>query len=317
MARKKKKQGQSKAVYVPETSLPQNILPMGESVLENKNIYISQKVYKQIHRFAKKETVTESGGILIGSIVEETETIDNVEKVKRTNIIINGFIEAKHTEATPTTLTFTSETWDYVNELREKKFPKGKVVGWIHTHPSYGIKLSDYDKFIQGNFFSNDYEVAYVIDQLDGVEGFYFWINGELQHCKGFYIYDKIGEEIKIDVDKDLEDGESGESKKASLFQTVVMWILTIAVLVLAISNYSLNTKLNTLQEQQTNLMNSANQSLIYMQQQISSLKAEIDALTAEPENEASSEETEQTDGNQENKEENTEENTEGEKTNE
>jgi hypothetical protein len=184
-----------------------------------------------------------------------------------------------------------------VNELRDKKFKGGKVVGWIHTHPSYGIKLSDYDIFIQQNFFSNDYEVAYVVDQLDGIEGFYFWINGELQHCKGFYIYDKLGVEIKIEKEKDDDADEEANGKVSTLYK-VALGILAAAVVILGMSTYSLNSKLKMQQEQQVNFMNSVQQNLLYMQQQMSTLQSELNAL--KPVEETTEETTEEsTDGTQ------------------
>ncbi|MEE0266034.1 MAG: metal-dependent protease of the PAD1/JAB1 superfamily, partial [Acutalibacteraceae bacterium] len=109
---------------VEERELPKNILPFGQRVEENKNIYISQKIYKEIHKFTQNKTTNESGGMLIGYVIDEFE---------KTNIVINGFIEAKYCEATPTTLTFTHETWDYVHSEMEKKYPESKIVGWIHT----------------------------------------------------------------------------------------------------------------------------------------------------------------------------------------
>lgn len=73
------------------------------------------------------------------------------------DILINGFIEAKHCEATPTTLKFTHETWERCHKEMEKKYPDQKILGWIHTHPDFGIFLSEYDMFIQNNFFSEPY----------------------------------------------------------------------------------------------------------------------------------------------------------------
>ena len=56
---------------LPDNVLPQNILPVGGRVEENKNIYISQAVYKEIHKFTQNKTTNESGGMLEGSIIEE------------------------------------------------------------------------------------------------------------------------------------------------------------------------------------------------------------------------------------------------------
>ena len=95
-----------------EKTLPQNIFPIGEQVEQNKRVYISQSVYKKIHKFTKNKTTNESGGMLIGSVIEE---------FGKTNIIIQGFVEAKYADATPTTLKFTHETWEYVHSEIEKR----------------------------------------------------------------------------------------------------------------------------------------------------------------------------------------------------
>lgn len=251
-----------------ENMLPQNILPIGERVEENKNIYILQSVYKEIHRFTQNKTTNESGGMLVGTILEE---------FGKTNIIISGFVEAKYCEATPTTLKFTHETWEYVHKEIEKKHPGKKIVGWIHTHPDFGIFLSEYDKFIHQNFFNEDYQVAYVVDPIQKIEGFYFWINEKIEKCKGFYIYDKTGAKITVDADKE----EAIVEKETSIFgiRNVLVVVLVIAVMLLTFSNISTNKKMEKLEDQQKTLTESANQSLSYMQQIIWSQADEIQKL--------------------------------------
>jgi hypothetical protein len=122
MAKKKNSKKSVKSTPIIENSLPQNILPIGERVEEDKNIYISQPTYKEIHKFTQNKTTNESGGMLIGNVIEE---------FGKTNIIVNGFIEAKYCEATPTTLKFTHETWEYVHKEMDKKFPGQKVRGTV------------------------------------------------------------------------------------------------------------------------------------------------------------------------------------------
>ena len=251
-----------------ENMLPQNILPIGDRVEENKNIYILQSVYKEIHKFTQNKTTNESGGMLVGTVLEE---------FGKTNIIISGFVEAKYCEATPTTLKFTHETWEYVHKEIEKKHPGKKIVGWIHTHPDFGIFLSEYDKFIHQNFFNEDYQVAYVVDPIQKIEGFYFWINEKIEKCNGFYIYDKTGAKITVGADKE----EAAVAKESSIFsiRNVLIAVLTVAVILLTFSNISTNQKLSKLAEQQKTLAESANQSLSYMQQLIWSQADEIQKL--------------------------------------
>lgn len=277
MAKKvKRKSKKSPVKELPENMLPQNILPVGERVEENKNIYISQTVYKAIHKFTKNKTTNESGGMLVGTVIEE---------FGKTNIVINGFVEAKYCEATPTTLKFTHETWEFVHKEIEKRYKGQKIVGWIHTHPDFGIFLSEYDKFIHQNFFSEDYQVAYVVDPIQHIEGFYFWIHGNIEKCKGFYIFDKTGARITVDPGKE-EASEERAAASGSGLQSILIGLLTVAVTFLIFSNISTNKQLEamesqqaTLELQQSTLASSANQALLQMQQQLVQQNEEVEAL--------------------------------------
>lgn len=271
---KKKKTGKTKEKIILDSVLPQNILPIGEHVEEDKNIYISQNVYKEIQNFTKNKTTNESGGMLIGNVIDA---------LGKTNIIIQGFIEAKYCEATPTTLKFTHETWDYVNEKLEHRFDKGQIVGWIHTHPDFGIFLSEYDKFIQQNFFKEDYQIAYVVDPIQHIEGFYFWINGRIEKCKGFYIFDRTGEIIQIE--REIEDNKEKSDRKSIKNSNITYFLLAImAVVIIAFSIVCSNLlkRMEILETKQENLVESANMSIQSLQQRCSDLQLELDGLKEE-----------------------------------
>ena len=278
MAKRSKKKSNKEIQNIrPENMLPQNILAVGEHVEENKNIYISQQVYKEIHRFTKNKTSDESGGMLVGSIIEE---------FGKTNIIISGFIEAKYSECTPTTMKFTHETWDYVHQEINKKHHGKKIVGWIHTHPDFGIFLSEYDKFIQQNFFSEDYQIAFVVDPIQNTEGFYFWINGKIEKFKGFYIYNKTGEKITTEIEKK----EPSASAEKFIFsgKNIIILILSVVVIFLIFAQISTNSELKRLQKQiETNASNT-NQNMIYIRQQLTEQSNEIENLKAILETEGS-----------------------------
>ncbi len=241
----KKSKSKSKKIATPkepENMLPQNIMLVGERVEEDKNIYISQSVYKEIHKFTKNKTTNESGGMLIGSVIEE---------FGKTNVIIKGFVEAKFSEATPTTLKFTHETWDYVHKEIDKKFKNQKIVGWIHTHPDFGIFLSEYDKFIHENFFSDANQVAYVVDPIQGIEGFYFWINEKIEKCKGFYIYDKTGTDISVDPEKETSVAAKKAQSSGFGLKDALLITLAVAVAFLIFANISTNKRLKEIEEAQ------------------------------------------------------------------
>lgn len=287
--RSKNRNKKSPATEMPENMLPQNIVSIGERVEEDKNIYIFQPTYREIHKFTQNKTTNESGGMLVGSVIEE---------FGKTNIVISGFVEAKYCEATPTTLKFTHETWEYVHKEIEKKHKGKKIVGWIHTHPDFGIFLSEYDKFIHQNFFNEDYQIAYVVDPIQSIEGFYFWINGKIERCKGYYLYDKTG--VSIDVEKE-EINEKKEETTLFNAKNIIIAILSVAVVFLAFSNISTNKRLKEIDKQQKTLADSANRSLSYMQELLWSQSAELERMNNEIEemkgtlSEVVSEESEET----------------------
>lgn len=137
-----------------KVQLPVNFLSIGEIENDDVKVYIKQDVYKALEKYALADVEHERGTILLG---------DYCEDLGKTHVVISAYIEAKYTDASASTLTFTHETWDYVNKQHDSEFPNTRIVGWQHTHPNYGIFLSNYDLFIQQNFFNMPFQVAYVI----------------------------------------------------------------------------------------------------------------------------------------------------------
>jgi proteasome lid subunit RPN8/RPN11 len=121
---------------------------------------ISDEVMSGIESHAYSLLTAEVGGMLMGRVE------GSVTKVV-------GFIPALSASAEQVTLTFTHDVWDDILKLAQSKFPKESIVGWYHTHPTFGVFLSDYDFFIQENFFSADGHLALVIDPVQGIYGWF------------------------------------------------------------------------------------------------------------------------------------------------
>jgi len=57
---------------------------------------------------------------------------------------------------------------------------KHLIVGWYHSHPGYGLFLSDIDIISHSTFFNQPYHVALVVDPLKKEYGFFkLSINGK------------------------------------------------------------------------------------------------------------------------------------------
>lgn len=202
-----------------DIALPVNFITVGNVESDSVRVYIKQNVYKRIEKYAKTEMSKEVGSILVGDYTEDNG---------KTTVIISDYIEAKYTDATASTLTFTHETWDYVYKEKDKKYPEKKIVGWQHTHPGYGIFLSNYDIFIQENFFNLPWQMAYVVDPIADTRGFFEWKGSKTSKMSGFYVYDEVGREIKI------SEKSKPTRKNISVASVVLAFFLVVAVITAA-----------------------------------------------------------------------------------
>ncbi len=188
-------------------AVPDNYLTVGKIAPDDPEVYIRQNVYDSLEDLSSRDKKHEQGSILVGEYKEEQGKI---------RIIISDFIEAKYADATSSSLTFTHETWDYVNEEMASKYPDKRIIGWQHTHPGYGVFLSEYDLFIQDNFFDLPFQVAYVIDPVFDHRGFFCRKNGKTEKLGGYNIYDAEGKNIKRAFADALADDEKTEKGAGS-----------------------------------------------------------------------------------------------------
>ena len=207
---------------------PRNVLSFGEMESDDVKVYIRQPVYKALENLAASDTSKELGSILLG---------EYCRKNGETHVIISQYIEAKYTDASASTLTFTHETWDYIHREQEKHYPDQKIIGWQHTHPNYGIFLSNYDMFIQENFFNLPFQIAYVIDPIQNMRGFFQWKNGRVERLKGYYIYDDASKPIKIEqIRIKKETQPSDRMSRAAVMVLGLMLAVTLFLLSISVS---------------------------------------------------------------------------------
>ena len=225
--------------------LPMNFLAFGEIEPDDVKVYIKQDVYRALEKYALVDVEHERGTILLG---------DYCEDLGKVHVIISNYIEARYTDASASTLTFTHETWDYVYKEQGAKYPDKKIVGWQHTHPSYGIFLSNYDLFIQENFFNLPFQVASVIDPIQKIRGFFQWKNGKIEKLKGYYIYDDIGKSIKIEQPK-AKKAELPPTRSSKV-TTVLTALLCASTVFLACFVFSLNGKYEEQLKKQEEILN-------------------------------------------------------------
>lgn len=132
-------------------------------------IHFQASAADDIAEHTRADASVEQGGVLVGLIDQTSGTLT-----------ISGSIRAEGAEGTKTSLTFTHDAWDHIGAQMSELWASHQIVGWYHSHPGFGIFLSEFDRFICDNFFSEPWQVAYVIDPISGDDGFFARVDGSL-----------------------------------------------------------------------------------------------------------------------------------------
>ncbi|HET9840271.1 MAG TPA: Mov34/MPN/PAD-1 family protein [Candidatus Angelobacter sp.] len=131
-------------------------------------VVMESEVARQIRQHARSSMKAEVCGILIGSTEHERMTVEACIQG------INAAQGGAH-------VTFTQDTWEHIYKIKDKEYPDQKIVGWYHSHPGFGVFLSEHDLFIQQNFFSNAQQVAWVYDPHTDEEGCFGWVGDKIE----------------------------------------------------------------------------------------------------------------------------------------
>jgi proteasome lid subunit RPN8/RPN11 len=133
-------------------------------------------------------------------------------------------------------VTFTPETWAYVQDQMERHHAGRRMVGWYHTHPAFGIFLSGMDLFIQENFFSLPWQVAFVYDPVSGEEGMFVWREGAPEREAFLVEEDAVSEKREVVGARGGGEGP-GTAERLEGLQRQQTWLLAgvgaVALLVL------------------------------------------------------------------------------------
>lgn len=207
-------------------------------------IFIKEETLAEIDKYLSSDLNNELGGVLVGDVC--------INKAGEDFILADSLIIAKHTNSSLSRLTFTHETWNYINDILEKDFPGKKILGWFHSHPGHTVFLSNFDVFIQENFFNMKYMVAYVFDPTIIERGFFFWNKNKIVKANGFYTYKNNGSEFYreiINTDKVSElnnnfqettDNPGKKIMKTDSKNILILSLLLITLLLTILTIYNL-----------------------------------------------------------------------------
>lgn len=229
----------------PQSSLPAPICP-------GPRVFIDRRVLDDMNAHAAEEVEHEIGGIMLGSVTEGDCPV----------VVVEAAIRGQHLTHTRGSVTFTHDTWNDLNRVKDEQYPDKRIVGWYHSHPGFGIFLSNYDLFIHKGFFTAPWQIAFVTDPKARTYGCFTWQKGDLDQDHAF----QISEATEGRYHASPEAPHSTDSPPPTVTivspaqpavqeqgMMLALWVLSgfIALLaVLAVSNYSALGRLGGLPSQ-------------------------------------------------------------------
>jgi proteasome lid subunit RPN8/RPN11 len=165
-------------------------------------------VLQQIRQHARSSMRAEICGILIGSAA------DGVTRVTARIVGEGASQGGAH-------VTFTQDTWEHIYKVKDAEFPSESIVGWYHSHPGFGIFLSDYDLFIHENFFNALHQVAWVFDPHSDEEGCFGWIAKKVEPLPEVAVIRKHRPPVPEQAQKEAESRKLAPPRAASVVKKV------------------------------------------------------------------------------------------------
>jgi len=213
------------------------------------SINCPEKMMEKIEAHCFSETQVEVGGFLVGYLEGNTAHVTNV-------------FPAKHSVGASTQLTFTHDSWNAIYQQLEKEPEGTSLIGWFHSHPNFGVFLSDHDKFIQSNFFKQDGQITIVVDPIRGRKGWFFSNAGKIEVYKEETATNRKRLGVSdSNADQNIEAMLGGSKKGVSLPKVIA--ISAIMSLISFVAGWTLTTSASTdraSQETVTQLLNEVEQ---------------------------------------------------------
>lgn len=149
------------------------------AVRQELRIFVAEAAFDRAVKRGDADTTREIGGVLVGELLRDASG---------PFLRVDATIDALHAEEKGAELTFTHATWEHIHKEMDETYADKKIVGWYHTHPGFGIFLSDRDQFIQTSFFNLPFQIAFVYDPKSKEHGVFAWRDGKPARARRYWV---------------------------------------------------------------------------------------------------------------------------------
>lgn len=152
-----------------------------------------ENVMLRLDEFAHLHAYGEHGGFLIGRRRE-------LKSEEQYEVLVERFVPIPQ-QKEASRLVINREHWETVMRALAEANEDEEIVGWAHTHPGFGIFLSNFDKEQHLRFFPNPWQIAYVMDTHAQKRAAYYVREDKWHKLDGYYVLRTMPEgEIGVTV---------------------------------------------------------------------------------------------------------------------
>ncbi len=148
-------------------------------------VLLHEQAHQSMWKHGESDLENELGGALIGFYALD----ENDQEIA---IITDVFNQPVSYYAAATSLRFTKQFYNelglYIDQISES-FPEIVRLGLYHTHPNYGVFLSETDAKTFKGIFKASYQVTMVVDPIKKEEGVFYWVNNDLSERACFQVF--------------------------------------------------------------------------------------------------------------------------------
>ena len=167
--------------------------------------FIAPEVHRGIQGHANEDLSVEICGVLVGRWkCDEHGPF----------AAVTDYIRCDNAASKTAEVTFTHDSWAQINAEMDSRFEDERIIGWYHTHPDFGIFLSERDCFIQEHFFNGPGQIAYVVDPVRKLEGVFHWRDGRPEPMSHYWVGDEI---FTVDASRRQEPPAAADRSAAAL----------------------------------------------------------------------------------------------------
>ncbi len=154
---------------------------------EGLRVYLHYRLFRALDDFAVRDTSSEQSGLLVGSVHWDGES---------GFVLVEDAIEMGSYEGEE---VLSARGLQYAERIAKSRYKGKQIVGWFHTHPGCGLELTEREIDVHSEFFTEPWQVVYIVDAVAKDRNFHCWREGKLMAASGFRIY---GKESAVNMDE-------------------------------------------------------------------------------------------------------------------